>query len=106
MVPSQSLVNVYYNTSRALQNSNLPAQAIQYLNNAIEIFLSTPVSERKNKSVNLPPWILVDIGNIYFLNNNNSKAKEYYNNALENFKLFENKEEKIMVFVPLTTTWP
>ena len=32
MVPSQSLVNVYYNTSRALQNSNLPAQAIQYLN--------------------------------------------------------------------------
>ena len=43
MVPSQSLVNVYYNTSRALQNSNLPAQAIQYLNNAIEIFLSIPV---------------------------------------------------------------
>ena len=49
MVPSQSLVNVYYNTSRALQNSNLPAQAIQYLNNAIEIFLSIPVSERKIK---------------------------------------------------------
>ena len=89
MVPSQSLVNVYYNTSRALQNSNLPAQAIQYLNNAIEIFLSIPVSERKNKSVNLPPWILVDIGNIYFLNKNNSKATEYYNTALENFKLFE-----------------
>lgn len=94
MVPSQSLVNVYYNTSRALQNSNLPAQAIQYLNNAIEIFLSIPVSERKNKSVNLPPWVLVDIGNIYFLNKNNSKATEYYNTALENFKLFENKEEK------------
>ena len=28
------------------------------------------------------------------MNNNNSKATEYYNSALENFKLFENKEEK------------
>lgn len=93
-VPSQSLVNVYYNTSTALQNSNLPAQAIQYLNNAIEIFLSIPASERKNKSVNLPPWILVDIGNIYYLNKNNGKAIEYYNTALKNFKLIENEEEK------------
>lgn len=93
-VPSQSLVNVYYNTSTALQNSNLPAQAIQYLNNAIEIFLSIPTSERKNKSVNLPPWILVDIGNIYYLNKNNGKAIEYYNTALKNFKLIENEEEK------------
>ena len=93
-VPSQSLVNVYYNTSTALQNSNLPAQAIQYLNNAIEIFLSIPASERKNKSVNLPPWILVDIGNIYYLNKNDGKAIEYYNTALKNFKLIENEEEK------------
>ena len=33
MVPSQSLVNVYYNTSRALQNSNLPASLYRRIGN-------------------------------------------------------------------------
>ena len=35
--PSQQLINIYYNTSKALQSTNLDSQAIFYLNRSITI---------------------------------------------------------------------
>ena len=52
--PSQQLINIYYNTSKALQSTNLDSQAIFYLNRSIELFQATPVSKRKNKHTLLP----------------------------------------------------
>ena len=48
-------------------------------------------SKRQDRNVNFPPWVLVNIGNVYFKNNNLKKAKEKYEEAAENFKLYENK---------------
>lgn len=84
--PSQHLADVYYSTSKVLVNSNLDAQAIFYLNRSIEIFQATPVDKRRNKEVLLPPWIMLDIGNVYFKNKNITQAEINYQIALENFQ--------------------
>lgn len=84
--PSQQLINIYYNTSKALLSTNLDSQAIFYLNRSIEIFQATPVSKRKNKHTLLPPWIMLDIGNIYLKNNKPIEAEANYRIALENFQ--------------------
>ena len=41
--------------------------------------------------MNFPPWVLINIGNVYFKNNNFEKAKEKYEEAAENFKRYQNK---------------
>lgn len=46
------------------------------------------------KKISLPPWILVNIGNVYYINNDYEKATLKYNEALLNFKLFENIKNK------------
>ncbi|MDG1271409.1 MAG: tetratricopeptide repeat protein [Flavobacteriaceae bacterium] len=88
--PSQQLINIYYNTSKALQSTNLDSQAIFYLNRSIELFQATPVSKRKNKHTLLPPWIILDIGNIYLKNNKPIEAEANYLIALENFQRLKN----------------
>jgi tetratricopeptide (TPR) repeat protein len=88
--PSQQLINIYYNTSKALQSTNLDSQAIFYLNRSIELFQATPVSKRKNKHTLLPPWIVLDIGNIYLKNNKPIEAEANYLIALENFQRLKN----------------
>ena len=88
--PSQHFADVYYNTSKALVNNNLDAQAIFYLNRSIEIFQATPIAKRRNKDVLLPPWIMLDIGNVYFRNKNIKQAEINYRIALENFQLLKN----------------
>ena len=92
--PSQQLVNVYYNTSKALLNTNLDAQAIFYLNRSIEIFQATPLEKRINKDVLLPPWIMLDIGNVYFKNKKLTQAETNYRIALKNFQRFQNPIQK------------
>ena len=88
--PSQQLINIYYITSKALQSTNLDSQAIFYLNRSIELFQATPVSKRKNKHTLLPPWIVLDIGNIYLKNNKPIEAEANYLIALENFQRLKN----------------
>ena len=88
--PSQQLINIYYNTSKALQSNNLDSQAIFYLNRSIELFLATPIAKRKNKQTLLPPWIILDIGNIYLKNNKPIEAEANYRIALENFERLKN----------------
>ena len=53
-------------------------------------------SQRRNKNVIKPPWALVIIGNVYYQKMKYNDAEKFYNEALNNFKLFdpEHQEEK------------
>ncbi len=65
----------------------------QYLKKSLELYELLDSSDRRNKRVSKPPWILVIMGNVYFRNQNFDKAKVYYDEALLNFKLFDSNYE-------------
>ena len=72
--------------------------AYQYLKNSLELYELLDSSDRRNRKVSKPPWILVIMGNVYFRNKDFDRARIYYDEALLNFKLFDSnyKEEKLL----------
>ena len=71
--------------------------AYQYLKNSLELYELLDSSDRRNRKVSKPPWILVIMGNVYFRNKDFDRARIYYDEALLNFKLFDSnfEEEKL-----------
>ena len=71
--------------------------AYQYLKNSLELYELLDSSDRRNRKVAKPPWILVIMGNVYFRNKDFDRARIYYDEALLNFKLFDSnyEEEKL-----------
>ena len=64
-------------------------KSIEYFANSIRIHQLIPKSERKHPNVNKPPWVLVGLGNLYLNTNNYGKSIENYEEAIENFNLYE-----------------
>ena len=64
-------------------------KSIDYYTNSIRIHQLIPKSERKHPNVNKPPWVLVGLGNLYLNTNNYGKSIENYEEAIENFNLYE-----------------
>ena len=62
-------------------------ESIEYYLKALNIYESLDDTERLNLKRSNPAWILVSIGAVYFEYNNLKKAKTYYLEALESFKL-------------------
>lgn len=92
--PSLMLLKINTRVGQILSEQHIDGQAIRYLNESLVIFSGIPLDEREEKKVSFPPWVLVNIGNIYFRNENYLLAKENYLKALDNFKLFEDQEMK------------
>jgi tetratricopeptide (TPR) repeat protein len=92
--PILSLVGVHSQIGEILYYRGLYADAISFYDEAIRLFLAIPLEFRDEKKISLPPWILVNIGNVYYINNDYEKATLKYNEALLNFKLFENIKNK------------
>ena len=69
------------------------ALALNYFNRSLELFNSLPDSERKNP-VDQPPWVILNIGNVYFKNGDYEKAKNKFNGAKILFQQMLNPEEK------------
>ena len=92
--PIISLVGVHSQIGEILYYRGLFADAISFYDEAIRLFLAIPLEFRDEKQIILPPWILVNIGNVYYINNDYEKATLKYNEALLNFKLYENIKNK------------
>ena len=93
---SPELSGVYAHVGEILNERGLHAAALSYFQISLETFETIPVSERNLKKVNKPPWVLVNIANIYFSSpiNDYNKSKEYNLEAQENFLLYENERDK------------
>ena len=68
-----------------LSDMGLYASAIEYFNRALELYESTPEQNRRNPKVDQPPWVLLNIGNIYLKNGDYEKASEKYKQARNTF---------------------
>jgi tetratricopeptide (TPR) repeat protein len=81
---------------QSLFNNELYKESIEYYLKALNIYESLDGTERLNLNKSNPAWILVSIGAVYFQYNNFEKAKAYYLEALESFKLSKeiDKQEK------------
>ena len=67
--PSQSLVGVHSQIGEILYYRGLYADAISFYDESIKLFEAIPVEFRNEKKIILPPWILLNIGNVYYINN-------------------------------------
>ena len=76
-----------------LVQTGLYALALNYFNRSLELFNSLPESEKKNP-VDQPPWVILNIGNVYFKNGDYDKAKNKFNEAKILFQQLLNPEEK------------
>jgi len=92
--PITSLVGVHSQIGEILYYRGLYTDAIGFYNESIKLFEAIPIESRNEKKISLPPWILVNIGNVYYINNDFKNATIKYNEALLNFKLFDNIKNK------------
>ena len=92
--PINTLVGVHSQIGEILYYRGLYADAIGFYNESIKLFEAIPIESRNEKKIFLPPWVLVNIGNIYYINNDFKNATIKYNEALLNFKLFDNIKNK------------
>ena len=85
-----------YLIGQSLFFNELYKESIEYYLKALNIYESLDDNERLNLKRSNPAWILNSIGAVYFQYNNFEKAKTYYLEALESFKLSKeiDKQEK------------
>ncbi len=92
--PTVKLLSINTQVGEILASRNLDAEALGFYDESLKLFQAISKEERKEKEVNLPPWVLLNIGNIYFSNKNFKKAEDFYNDAFDNFSLYQNQEAK------------
>ena len=86
------VVGTYAMIGDILSNSGLDASAITFFDNALRLYESMPDENKRDPNAEQPPWVLVNIGNIYLRNGEYGKAKEKYNKALSIFETIDNKK--------------
>ena len=69
-------------------------KSFQFLTTSLSIYELLPIKERRYKFIKKPPWLLALLGNVYFRLGRYERAKKIYNEAITNFNLIEEKEEK------------
>ena len=84
--PTPPLSNTYNLIAEVLFKQGLFSESLLYYKLALETFTISKKSDR-NTNVTYPPWILINIGNVYFHNKNFDKAFEYFSSAKHNFNL-------------------
>ncbi len=92
--PTVQLLSVNTQLGEILASRNLDAEALGFYDESLKLFQAISREERKEKEVNLPPWVLLNIGNIYFSNKNFKRAEDFYRDALDNFSLYQNQQGK------------
>ena len=91
--PDSLVVGTYAKIGSVLSNMGLFGSALSYFNRALEIYNTLPEKLKASPEVQQPPWIILNIGSIYFKNGDLEKAEEKYNQALDIFKSLKNKED-------------
>ena len=83
--PSPVTISIYNILGEVYSKKNLPVLALSYFTDAVLEFELTPLTKRKDQFVEKPPWILINLGNIYFNEGQILKAMEKYASAELNF---------------------
>lgn len=86
---SRDLMDITSDVGEMLFYSKNYAKSIEYYNTSLKIHQLLPGSEKEHIYINKPPWILIALGNLYYINKRFYKAEEIYLEAIENFNLYE-----------------
>ena len=86
------VVGTYALIGDVLSDIGLDASALSYYDNALKLYESMSDANKRAPEADQPPWVLLNIGNIYLRNGEYEKAREKYNKSLEIFKILRNKE--------------
>ena len=63
--------------------------SFEYLSKSLELYDLLKPSKRRNKNVIKPPWVLNSMGIVYYQKEDYVNAEKFYNDALDNFQLFD-----------------
>lgn len=91
--PDSLVVGTHALIGEILSEMGLYASAINFFNRALELYDATPNKNRRDPEVSQPPWVILNIGNVYLQNGDFEKAKEKYNTAIELFKTIKSKQQ-------------
>ena len=91
--PDSLVVGTHALIGEILSEMGLYASAINFFNRALELYDATPNKNRSDPEVSQPPWVILNIGNVYLQNGDFEKAKEKYNTAIELFKTIKSKQQ-------------
>lgn len=91
--PDSLVVGTHALIGEILSEMGLYASAINFFNRALELYDATPNKNRRDPQVSQPPWVILNIGNVYLQNGDFEKAKEKYNTAIELFKNIKSKQQ-------------
>ena len=91
--PDSLVVGTHALIGEILSEMGLYASAINFFNRALELYDATPNKNRRDPKVTQPPWVILNIGNVYLQNGDFEKAKEKYNSAIELFKTIKSKQQ-------------
>ena len=92
--PDKEKQNTYALLGEILIEMGLYASALNYLNNSIQIYTTLPKSDKNFPEIDQPPWVILNIGSIYFINRDYKKAAEKYQQAISLFEKIEDKNAK------------
>ena len=91
--PDSLVVGTHALIGEILSEMGLYASAINFFNRALELYDATPNKNKRDPEVSQPPWVILNIGNVYLQNGDFEKAKEKYNTAIELFKTIKSKQQ-------------
>lgn len=63
--------------------------SFEYLSKSLELYDLLKPNNRRNKNVIKPPWVLNSMGIVYYQKRDYVNAEKLYNEALDNFQLFD-----------------
>ena len=96
-------VNINYYIGETFYHLQDYVSSYEYLKKSLELYELLDKRKRRNRKVSKPPWILTVMGAVYFKNKDFDNAIKFYNEAIENFLLFDPQYEDEKVYGLNTT---
>ena len=98
--PDNEIQQVFGAIGEILSAMGLDAAALDYLKRSIKLYEALPENERKFPEIDQPPWVLLNIGNIYFSNRDYDKADEFF---IKTISLYEKVLDEDAKFFGINT---
>ena len=92
--PDSLVIGTHAMIGEILSDMGLYASAIEYFNRALDLYQTMPDKNKANPEISQPPWIILNIGSIYFKNGDYKKAEEKFNQAKSIFLNLSEKQSR------------
>jgi tetratricopeptide (TPR) repeat protein len=96
-------VNINYYIGETFYHLRDYVSSYEYLKKSLELYELLDKRKRRNRKVSKPPWILTVMGAVYYKNKDYDNAIKFYNEAIENFLLFDPQYEDEKIYGLNTT---